>query len=605
MREQNIIDLICRHEQWTKGVVIPIYKNKGDKASPRNYRPITLLSCLSKVFTTIINNRLTTFLESNNKLSETQSGFRSGYSTADNILVLYFLIDYLKSKGKTVYCTFIDYSNAFDNLWRVGLWRKMLDLGIDGKCLRIIKNIYKDVKSCISLNGELSNFFMCEKGIRQGENLSPLLFSIFLNDVEQFLCDKNCNGVNISYEIDDIVIFLKLLILLYADDTVLMTENHKDMQTLLNFFSDYCNEWKLKINVEKTKSMIIGKCRNKLNFILNDSVIENVTFYKYLGVFFHKNGKFTYCMKQLVQIAKKAVFALRKKILLLNLSIDCQLKLFDQTILPILTYACEIWGFEKLHMIEKVHIEFLRSIIRVNKSTPLYMIYGELGRYPLEIYIKCKMIGYWARLILGKHEKLSFKAYQMLLYHFNGGDYKNNWIMSIKCILDDVGLSYIWNNQLCNNTKWIVAKVKSTLRDQYIQKWHANIDSSSKGVTYKKFKTIFCLEKYLLLLQPRQWKPIIKLRTSNHYLPVETGRWNNTERHERKCNLCNENELGDEYHYIFVCDNFRNERNLLLPKYYTKRHNMLKFNEILNCKNRKTLNNFSRFINIVINSCKP
>ena len=77
-------------------------------------------------------------------------------------------------------------------------------------------------------------------------------------------------------------------------------------------------------------------------------------------------------------------------------------------------------------MIEKVHIKFLRSILRVNKSTPLYMIYGELGRYPLEIYIKCKMIGYWSRLILGKPEKLSFKAYQMLSYHFNDNDYKNN-----------------------------------------------------------------------------------------------------------------------------------------------------------------------------------
>ena len=77
-------------EQYTKDVAIPIYKNKGDKASPRNYRPITLLSCLSKVFTTIINNGLTTLLESNNKFPETQSGFRSGYSTADNILVLYF-----------------------------------------------------------------------------------------------------------------------------------------------------------------------------------------------------------------------------------------------------------------------------------------------------------------------------------------------------------------------------------------------------------------------------------------------------------------------------------------------------------------------------------
>ena len=127
------------------------------------------------------------------------------------------------------------------------------------------------------------------------------------------------------------------------------------------------------------------------------------------------------------------------------------------------------------------------------------MIYGELGRYPLEIYIKCKMIGYWSRLILAKPEKLSFTAYQMLLYHFNDGDYKNNWIMTIKCILDDVGLSYIWNNQLCINTKWIVAKVKNTLRDQYIKKWHSNNDVSSKGVTYKTFKTILCLEKYLFL----------------------------------------------------------------------------------------------------------
>ena len=87
-----------------------------------------------------------------------------------------------------------------------------------------------------------------------------------------------------------IVIFLKLLILLYADGTVLMTENHKDMQRLLMFFS-HCNAWKLKINVEKTKSMVIGRCRNKRNFILNDSVIENVTSYKYLGVFFSQKWK--------------------------------------------------------------------------------------------------------------------------------------------------------------------------------------------------------------------------------------------------------------------------------------------------------------------------
>ena len=118
-----ILDTGIYPEQWTQGMIIPLYKNKGDKKEPCNYRPITLVSCLSKLFTSIINNRLTHFLESNYKLSETQSGFRNGYSTIDNIFVLHFIINYPKTKNKTIYCTYIDYSRAFDNLWRVGLWK--------------------------------------------------------------------------------------------------------------------------------------------------------------------------------------------------------------------------------------------------------------------------------------------------------------------------------------------------------------------------------------------------------------------------------------------------------------------------------------------------
>ena len=82
-----------------------------------------------------------------------------------------------------------------------------MDIGIDGKCLKGINNMYKGIKSCISFNGDLSNFFMCDKGVRQGEDLSPLLFLIFLNDVEQYLYDKHCNGVNIEYEDNNMIFF--------------------------------------------------------------------------------------------------------------------------------------------------------------------------------------------------------------------------------------------------------------------------------------------------------------------------------------------------------------------------------------------------------------
>ena len=117
--------------------------------------------------------------------------------------------------------------------------------------------------------------------------------------------------------------FLKIAILLYAGDTVLIADTHRDMQLLLDSFSEYCNTWKLKINIDKTKSMIFGKCRKKKKFIINNLEIEKVDYYKYLGVFFYKNGKFIFCMKKLVQLAKKALFVLRKKSQSLNLPIDC------------------------------------------------------------------------------------------------------------------------------------------------------------------------------------------------------------------------------------------------------------------------------------------
>ena len=97
-----IFDSAIIPDVWTQGMIIPLYKNKGAKCNPANYRPITLLSCIGKLYTAILNNRLTAFLEDSNIPNETQSGFRKGYSTIDNMIVLHLLIEYLKSKKKKV-----------------------------------------------------------------------------------------------------------------------------------------------------------------------------------------------------------------------------------------------------------------------------------------------------------------------------------------------------------------------------------------------------------------------------------------------------------------------------------------------------------------------
>ena len=100
----------------------------------------------------------------------------------------------------------------------------------------------------------------------------------------------------------------------------------------------------------------------------------------------------------------------------LDIPLDLQLKLFDNTVVPILTYGSEVWGYENLDMIEKVHYDFLRKITRSKKSTPIYMLLGELGRFPLHIIIKTRMVGFWNRLIHGKNTKLSLVLYQCLRF---------------------------------------------------------------------------------------------------------------------------------------------------------------------------------------------
>lgn len=161
---------------WLEGIIRPIYKRSGDITKPENYRPITILSCFSRLFTSILNVRLNNFIERNVILEENQAGFRKGYSTTDQIFTSHALMDILKTKKKKLFCAFVDLRKAFDSVWRSGLWQKLLDSGIDGKLLRIIVNMYKGIKSCISLNGQHSSFFPSNIGLRQGENLSPVFF---------------------------------------------------------------------------------------------------------------------------------------------------------------------------------------------------------------------------------------------------------------------------------------------------------------------------------------------------------------------------------------------------------------------------------------------
>ena len=147
-------------ELWVRCIIIPIFK-KGDVNDAGNYRGISLVSHVGKLFTSLINSRLLKWSEENNVLTDAQFGFRPGLGTTDAIFALHSLISKTLSKGNRLYCCFIDYIKAFDSVSRVKLWLKLARIGITGKILNVIKSMYSKLKAGVKLNGNLSDIFSC------------------------------------------------------------------------------------------------------------------------------------------------------------------------------------------------------------------------------------------------------------------------------------------------------------------------------------------------------------------------------------------------------------------------------------------------------------
>ena len=580
-------------EAWTIGMIMPIYKNKGDKGDFDNYRGITILSCLGKLFTSVINSRLNRYANEVNLINENQTGFRKNYSTLDHIFLLKNIIDILvKNCKQKLYCAFVDYKKAFDTVWRSALWHKMLKSGITGKLHDLILNMYNNIKSCVSVNGNTSEYFISVNGVRQGENLSPFLFALFVNDIEQFLLQYGCNPIEIPGA--DLQTFLKLLITLYADDTVLFASSKENLQKCLNGLKHYCDKWKLKVNADKTKIIIFSKGKPQIanhNFKIGDSIIEVVKDFKYLGVTFTYNGFFKNNVNDLRTKGNRAIFSLIKKARKGNLPIDIQFDLFDKTVLPIILYGCEIWGYSNLKTLEKLHLKFCKLVLKLKDSTPSIMVYGETGRFNLEYYAKKRMINFWGTIACGNKNKLSYIIYNLCKQRYvNNPQSSSDWFVNLANMLNRYGIQVIPNQEAL--VKEVVKRMHINLKKLYISSWMDTVNSTPKcSVLYKHIKFVFEIEFYISYLPNDLRLAMSKIRTCNHKLPIEAGRYglNYAAREDRICTKCNREMVGDEFHFILTCTNpdLMDLREKYISPYYSMYPTMDKLLELFNNRGGK------------------
>ena len=511
-------------------------------------------------------------------ISCSQAAFRKKHSTTDHIYTLKSIVNkYVLRQKSKLYCCFVDFRKAYDSVWREGLMIKLRRLGVGGKFYHLIKHMYSTTNSSVKLGTGTTPTFPIEVGIKQGDNLSPVLFNIFIDDIGECVADTSEGCVTLNNT--------AIPSLLYADDLLLLSTSPISMQRSLDKLQTYCNRWKLTVNVDKTKIVVFRTKNTRVTevFVLAGKRIDMVDTFTYLGVTFSHTGNFNNAIKDMATKAMKASFKISTT-LKSSQVLDSKLytKLFDSMVKPVALYGAQVWSerllsffqkgdlgnFDRLPF-EQLHNKICKCALRVGKYTSNAASRAELGRFPLLISVAQAVIRYWAN-ILTSPDKLVYDAYCEEVDADKKG--QNSWATLVRCILTRCNLERVWNSQRVTNSKQVVMQVRTELEKQFKKTFFAQIQSAdgktgrsgNKLRTYKTIKQTYQTEKYLLIknMPAHVKRAITKLRISAHSLEIERGRKAKPKiipANERFCRHC-KTIVEDEVHFITQCPLYRQIR---------------------------------------------
>ena len=548
-------------EEWLLSLITALHK-KGAKEDPDNYRGISLMSSMAKLFLTIINNRLTAFALERGILSSNQLGFVLLNRTSDPHIILNNIVQkYCHKMKKKIHGCFVDFSKAFDSVPRDILLQKLSSHGIDGKIFDIIKTIYTNDQAAVKIDDQYSQPFRTTRGVRQGCVLSPLLFNIFLSDIQDSfdICGDNptLNDQDISC-------------LIWADDILILSKSEEGLQKKLDNLGIYCKKNKLKVNTDKTKIMTFTKSGKLIHrkFFYGKKSLENVREYKYLGFIVTPSGEIRTGLEDLRVRALRAIAKIRKSLgPLFQKNIWNSLHLFNYMVRPILLYMSDFWGALKHPSnspIERVHLSFLKQLLGVRRQTNTSAVLLELNTVPLIFHARKGAVKNWNRIRWNRCNSLLKAA------HIEAVRDKLLWIDSIQHLFGSNGLLEVYHSTEEaieeKNMPWNILFLRLTAQFYQTAMEDINKDGGKLQI-YRKLKTRPGHEKYLTEVKNiRHRIAMTRLRLSSHNLNIETGRHTHTDRADRLCTLCKQG-IEDETHMLITCPMYASLRLAYLPDF--------------------------------------
>ena len=574
---------------WAKAIVNPIPKGSDkDPYIPINYRGISLLSCVSKTYTSLLNKRLISYCNEKNILVDEQNGFRKGRSCSDHLFSLTSIIRNRFSLKQSTYCAFIDMEKAFDFVDRKLLLFRLLLYGIDGQMYRSIKSLYNATISCVKLNDLFTDWFNCSSGVRQGDSLSPTLFALFINGLADGIkhLDKgvNVNNRNVS-------------LLLYADDIVLISDKESKLQDMLNYMHDWCYQWKLKLNTDKSKVMHFRPkniaCTH-FKFLFGEESVKIVSTYKYLGVYLDEFLIFDHCARVLSESAGRALGGVINKVKTVkDIGFKAYTKLYESAVISVNDYAAEIWGYKNFPVCNNVQNRAMRYYLGVHRFAPISGMQGDFGWLtPKFRRYKC-LFNYWNRLVRMEEGRVTKHIFD---YDYNICNISNNWCSDLKKLCCELNVLDSFENKYVINIK----QLDKQLLELNQKEWTEAIQTKPKLRTYIIFKNEFTVENYIKYhMHKRKRSLLSQLRLGILPLAIETGRYCNVPLNDRLCKVCNDNVIENEFHFVMKCTLYQDLRTVLFnsalllnPKFLSEMDENAKF-VFLFMKCHKSLSQFT------------
>ena len=334
--------------------VIPIYKS-GPRDVMSNYRPISTLHFISKVFEKLVDKRLRSFFSKYGVLSENQYGFRRGMSTADALLR--FTNDVYDTFNNNMYmiAVFIDLSKAFDTVRHDILIEKLEFAGVRGQPLNWFKSYLTDRQQYVDINGAVSGNNVIDTGVPQGSTLGPLLFNLYINDMSK--STSNLQYIN------------------FADDTTVYISgsNLDELSHILNSELSNLDQWlqsnRLSLNLDKTSYMIFSN-KNKIitnPILIRNSLIEYVSDTKFLGIIVDDRLSFCKQINQTISKISKTCGVLRR---LFNVVPSNVIKtLYYSLVYPYLIYGLPVWGSGNLTPLNRLRSLQMKCVKLISPIT--------------------------------------------------------------------------------------------------------------------------------------------------------------------------------------------------------------------------------------------